>query len=322
MTTLADLLSRISGEHRSALDWFNARKGNKVSWSDIKAHAENDARLVAQAKGIYKPHYTHYALSVRTLADGPYPDKEVEYRSDGSWVTQYFQENPDSTLRDREATNRGLMACMEDSVPVGFLIKRKPKPGVTYEVLGLGLVTDWTNGYFTIEGFADDGEAHTGAGQHDAAQARARAATSASDPAEHFDVAASEDDLREQVISQVARRRGQARFRAELLEAYEGRCCISGCDFTEALEAAHIAPYRGPQSNHPQNGLLLRADLHTLFDLGHLAISENFRVVLSSKAKASAGFSPFDGQPISVPQLTAQQPSREALRRHRDWSGL
>src|SRR5271155_3471993 len=38
------------------------------------------------------------------------------------------------------------------------------------------------------------------------------------------------------------------------------------------LEAAHISPYRGLQSNHPQNGLLLRADLHSLFDLGMLAV--------------------------------------------------
>jgi putative restriction endonuclease len=53
-----------------------------------------------------------------------------------------------------------------------------------------------------------------------------------------------------------------------LLEAYRGRYAISDCDAVEAPEAAHIAPYRGDYSNHMQNALLLRANLHSLYDLG------------------------------------------------------
>jgi hypothetical protein len=41
------------------------------------------------------------------------------------------------------------------------------------------------------------------------------------------------------------------------------------------LEAAHIDPYRGEGNNHPGNGLLLRADIHTLFDLNLLGIEPN-----------------------------------------------
>lgn len=41
------------------------------------------------------------------------------------------------------------------------------------------------------------------------------------------------------------------------------------------LEAAHINPYRGEGDNHPDNGLLLRADIHTLFDLDLLGIEPN-----------------------------------------------
>jgi len=47
----------------------------------------------------------------------------------------------------------------------------------------------------------------------------------------------------------------------------------------EALKAAHIEAYRGPDSNHPQNGLLLRADLHSLFDLGLIAIDSGTMTV-------------------------------------------
>jgi hypothetical protein len=56
-------------------------------------------------------------------------------------------------------------------------------------------------------------------------------------------------------------RRGQAGFRAALLEAYRGRCAITGFDAAAALEGAHLRPYRGPESNTVTNGLLLSADL-------------------------------------------------------------
>ncbi|MDZ7808966.1 MAG: HNH endonuclease signature motif containing protein [Arhodomonas sp.] len=52
------------------------------------------------------------------------------------------------------------------------------------------------------------------------------------------------------------------RFGETLIEAYEGRCAITGCNMLDVLEAAHIHPYRGDATNHPSNGLLLRADLH------------------------------------------------------------
>ena len=47
---------------------------------------------------------------------------------------------------------------------------------------------------------------------------------------------------------------------------------VSGCEFLQLVEAAHIDPYRGTANNHLENGILLRTDLHTLFDLGLFAI--------------------------------------------------
>lgn len=61
-------------------------------------------------------------------------------------------------------------------------------------------------------------------------------------------------------------RPGQGNFRAAMLERYGGECCITGCRVDALLEAAHIIPYRGDQSDDPTNGLLLRVDLHRLFD--------------------------------------------------------
>ena len=164
MSDLSDALDKIHGEHRQALDWFVSNTGKVISWSAIKAQTDNGFRLVNQAKGIYKPHYTDYALSVRQTLDGPYADKEVERRPDGSWVYPYFQENPDPSQRDREATNRGLMRCMGAGVPVGVLIQFKPSPGVEYLVLGLASVSEWQDGYFILEGYSDEGELNSRGG--------------------------------------------------------------------------------------------------------------------------------------------------------------
>ena len=54
--------------------------------------------------------------------------------------------------------------------------------------------------------------------------------------------------------------------------AYGGRCCVTGCDVAEALDAAHIDPFNNQSHDHPANGLLLRKDLHSLFDRGLMAI--------------------------------------------------
>jgi putative restriction endonuclease len=84
-------------------------------------------------------------------------------------------------------------------------------------------------------------------------------------------------------------RRGQRAFRNALLDAYGNRCAITGCDVRDLLEAAHIVPYQGPDTNRPQNGLLLRADLHTLFDCGLIAIeAASMTVVISPKLEGSS----------------------------------
>ena len=77
---------------------------------------------------------------------------------------------------------------------------------------------------------------------------------------------------REKVWRSINTRRGQPDFRKKLLAAYSGRCAISDCNCKEALEAAHIGGYWGEASNHVQNGVLLRSDLHTLFDMGKIGI--------------------------------------------------
>lgn len=80
-------------------------------------------------------------------------------------------------------------------------------------------------------------------------------------------------DAREKVLASIIRRQGQPKFRKTILQAYSGKCCITGCNVEAVLEAAHIIPYQGTDTNHVTNGLLLRADIHNLFDLYLISIN-------------------------------------------------
>jgi hypothetical protein len=88
----------------------------------------------------------------------------------------------------------------------------------------------------------------------------------------------SEDSVR---YGAIKARRGQADFRNRLLNAYGRRCCISGCRVEALLEAAHIRPHAEIPNYDTRNGLLLRTDLHTLFDLHLLGVDEFGNVILS-----------------------------------------
>ncbi|MDH6462763.1 hypothetical protein M2302_002944 [Micromonospora sp. A200] len=114
-------------------------------------------------------------------------------------------------------------------------------------------------------------------------------------------------------LAEVTARQGQADFRRRLLTAYDGRCAITGCDVEAVLQAAHISPYDGPATNRVTNGLLLRADLHNLFDRGYLWIDGSYRVRV---ATGLDHYAKLDGQRLSLP-LTDDRPDKEALARHR-----
>jgi putative restriction endonuclease len=124
-------------------------------------------------------------------------------------------------------------------------------------------------------------------------------------------------DGREWVLASIVRRRGQASFRSSLLEAYAGTCPITGCQVEQLLEAAHIIPYLGPSTNHIQNGLPLRADIHTLFDLQLIAICPTSLIVELSPTLKASEYASLAGHPILLPANPTHHPSRDALRAHR-----
>lgn len=72
----------------------------------------------------------------------------------------------------------------------------------------------------------------------------------------------------------------QAAFRKAAMERHGGRCVITGCRVLEALEAAHVIPHTGePMFERPDNALVLRRDVHALFDAGLIAIDPTLGTV-------------------------------------------
>lgn len=124
------------------------------------------------------------------------------------------------------------------------------------------------------------------------------------------------EDGRVRELRAVVLRRGQPMFRERLLHAYGGRCAVTGCGLAEVLEAAHIVPYRGEHTQRVDNGLLLRADIHTLFDLGRLWIDENLKVRLSPTLLQS-DYATLEGTALLMPASTEDRPHPDHLLSHR-----
>lgn len=121
-----------------------------------------------------------------------------------------------------------------------------------------------------------------------------------------------EGDDRQLVERQIRQRRGQQQFRDTVRERYENCCLVTGCKVLDVLEAAHIKPYRGDEDNHAENGLLLRADIHTLFDLDLLGIDpDELCVKLHPRLMKEPLYQSLANKELHCPQ--ARAPSKEAL---------
>lgn len=270
--------------------------------------------------GIYKPAWSKYALSVWQSLEKKYPDQPPVRKPDGSWVYAYYQQNRDPDRRDDFFTNRGLMKCMLDRIPVGVFRKVADKPAPRYEILGIAMVNNWDGGFFYFEGFNNDRRARPRGpeAEFDYLQGifdHRKQEVAVLDPA-------NLQDARKRVIASIVQREGQREFRETLLAAYGQKCAVTRYDAPRALEAAHIVPYRGPRTNDAGNGLLLRADLHTLFDLGTIAVDTDRMSIVIKEDLKQTKYTDLEGRALQVPRDRSLQPSDKLLRAHREWAGI
>jgi putative restriction endonuclease len=116
---------------------------------------------------------------------------------------------------------------------------------------------------------------------------------------------------------------GQGAFRVLVTDAYSRRCAISGEKTLPVLEAAHIKPYSTFGINTTNNGLLLRADLHKLFDSGYITVTREFVIEISRRIKEEfengREYYRYHGNPlISIPNTKSDLPDKDFLCWHNE----
>ncbi|MGH8039322.1 MAG: HNH endonuclease [Stenotrophomonas sp.] len=127
----------------------------------------------------------------------------------------------------------------------------------------------------------------------------------------------SVEDQRDRVFKSIVQRQGQREFRAALLEAYGSKCAMTGCGVVDVLEAAHIHRYMGKGTDIVSNGLLLRADVHTLFDLNLVGVETTTMRICVSPSLAGSNYEELAGRPLASPAVMGHAVDKGQLERHR-----
>lgn len=117
-------------------------------------------------------------------------------------------------------------------------------------------------------------------------------------------------------------RLGQGTFRIVVTDAYDRRCTVTRERTLPALEAAHIRPFADGGSHSPTNGLLLRRDIHALFDSGYVTVTPGLKFEVSRRIKEEfengRDYYALHGQTIKPPVALNWQPAAEGLRWHNE----
>jgi putative restriction endonuclease len=119
---------------------------------------------------------------------------------------------------------------------------------------------------------------------------------------------------------EVRPRLGQGLFSLAVRDAYRGACAVTGEHSGPVLEAAHIIPYARGGEHRVDNGLLLRSDLHRLYDRGYVTVTPDYEFLVGEKLRNEfnngRSYYSLSGPKIAVPSTVRYKPSRERLEWH------
>lgn len=117
-------------------------------------------------------------------------------------------------------------------------------------------------------------------------------------------------------------RLGQGAFRVLVTDSYDRRCALSGERTLPVLQAAHIKPYAAGGMHQVSNGLLLRSDIHMLFDRGYVTVTPKYHFEVSGRIREEfengRDYYALHGRPIRLPRVEAQHPDPILLRWHNE----
>ncbi len=299
----------VSPEFIPAYEWFvkNAGIVGPRPWRGHKPEGIS-VKMVAQA-GIQKPAGQKYAISVTSTGYEGYSDQAAEDQGDGTWLFRYCEHSASYGEKSKVPYNEALLNCLYDGIPIGVFIKES---GSKYRCLGLAFVEehDKATGEFVLHGPVS----HEQANDYWSVVNDGILTEIEQKVAREFDQL--EDDERTVKVAELVQRVGQQSFRKELIRAYDGTCAMSSCDVLPALQAAHISAYRGPKSQLTSNGLLLRADLHLLYDAHLLSVRPDSMRIEVAESIGDSAYADLAGRQIRLPHDRDDRPSEKRLASH------
>lgn len=313
LPSLANAEKIVPSKFIPCYEWFLENTGKTIDRLPHRmVNRPNTPIPLSRDSGIYVPGKVHvsydgnrrYALSVHSSGTSRYADQRPISLADKTWVLDYAAQDGIDT---GQAYNEALFNCLEDGVPVGVMFKQ----ATGYLVLGLAFIERYNSASrtFTLHGPVTKATEARGAF---AAQGLDELSSDQRDLLLEY----NGEDQRRIVMAQQVRREQQGRFRNELLEAYSGACAISGTNVPEVLQAAHINPYRGRGSQVVSNGILLRADLHLLYDAHLISVEPDSLSVSLSERLARSTYLQYNGRHLSEPTHAPLAPNKDLLAAH------
>lgn len=294
-------------------DWFTSNTGEKIPRLPHNMHPKPTTPIpLSRDSGIYIPGATQveydggrrYALSVHSTGHKKYDDRSPIPLADGTWLLSYAAHDGSDLS---QGYNAALMNCLNDGIPVGVFVKEAPG----YRVLGLAYVEQYNSitRMFTLHGPVSTATETAGSFVPHGFEEL---------PEDEQKILMELDgqDERRVVTAQQVRREQQGKFREALLQAYSETCAITGVNVPEVLQAAHINPYRGRKSQVVNNGILLRADLHLLYDAHLISVEPDSLSVSLSKRLDGTTYLRYNHQRLREPVSADLAPNVDLLAIH------
>ena len=318
-------LSFVPPEFVIGYDWYQAREGEHFACLPHrdKALALPEEIRICADRGIHGPDYkklesrgagkSEYVLAIHsqhkvTSNHNAYDDRDVVLRDDGTWILDYCGHKPTAGKRKTENGNKRLMNNLVDGVPVAVLVQQADGSYLNYGLAYVERYDSLTN-IFTLHG-----PVSAEADNKDFCSVIPFEQLTPKEREVFYDADAG--DQRKRVVAEQIRRERQGEFRRMLMEAYSGTCAATGVDVPEVLQAAHIDPYRGKHSQVTVNGMLLRSDIHQLYDSHLLTVRPESNLIVVSKRLQPTFYGQFEGQRITVPRDPALRPDDGLLEMH------
>ncbi len=326
--SLQRAMGLVPPEFIPAYKWFLSMEGAlipRLPRGDDAPSLSAPIKLASQ-RGMHSPNYTElpskgagkkkYILSAHS-AGGPsiaffgesvaYEDADMITHPDGTWTIDYACQMAMAGKKLTDKSNEYMMNNLVDGVPVAFMTRIKEG----YRVHGLAYVEAFNplTGMFTLHGPVSaeaEGVSFYSWLAYENLTEREKGILRGAD----------ELDGRAYVAAQVMRRRHQNKFRRAVLSAYDGRCAATAVAASDVLQAAHIDSFAKSKSHAVSNGILLRADLHLLYDAHLLTILPDSGKIVVSDAVQEPIYRELDGKRIRYPKHKELRPDEQLLQIH------